>query len=172
MNISYLFNLETWFCIVNFVKVSSFLCIQFSTWSIPAELIITLTVKLTKLLQQISERQEMSDLTFCSGYFRINRSASQMSIHAWTGKAIIMKIRVKRSGALPGLEVFSEKTCFSWSRSHRKNWPLEQGKWLLQRPGINSWAQDAFWSLLFTHFLQVNEIQQNQELENTTLTVS
>lgn len=67
---------------------------------------INLTVKLLKLLQQISERQEI---------------ASQMSIHAWTRKAIIMKIRVKRSGALPGLKVFSEKTCFSWSRSHRKN---------------------------------------------------
>lgn len=67
---------------------------------------INLTVKLLKLLQQISERQEI---------------ASQISIHAWTGKAIIMKIRVKRFGALPGLEVFSEKTCFSWSGSHRKN---------------------------------------------------
>jgi len=50
----------------------------------------------------------------------MNRSASQMSIHVWAGEAIIMKIRVKRSGALPGLEVFSEKSCFSWSRSQLK----------------------------------------------------
>lgn len=65
-----------------------------------------------KQLQQISERQEMADLTFCSGYCRTNRSVSQMSLHAWTGEAIIMKIRVKRSGALPGLEVFSENPVF------------------------------------------------------------
>lgn len=42
----------------------------------------------------------------------MNRSVSQMSLHAWTGEAIIMKIRVKRSGALPGLEVFSENPVF------------------------------------------------------------
>lgn len=54
----------------------------------------------------------MADLTFRSGYCRMNRSVSQMSIHAWTGEAIIMKIRVKRSGASPGLEVCSENPVF------------------------------------------------------------
>lgn len=70
--------------------------VQFSLNSV-CFYMINLTVKLMKLLQQISERQEI---------------ASQMSIHAWTGKGIIMKITVKRSGALPGLEVFSEKNLF------------------------------------------------------------
>lgn len=68
MNISHLFNLQASFCTMSFgkewknrgfVKVSSFLWIQFvSTWSTPAEL-MNLTVKLMKLLQQISEKQEM-----------------------------------------------------------------------------------------------------------------
>jgi len=65
-----------------------------------------------KQLQQISERQEMADLTFHSGNYRMKRSVSQMSIHVWTGEPIIMKIRVKRSGALPGLKVFSENPVF------------------------------------------------------------
>lgn len=65
-----------------------------------------------KQLQQISEREEIADLTFCSGYCRMNRSVSQMFIHALTGETIKMKIQVKRSGALLGLEVFSENPVF------------------------------------------------------------